>query len=75
MRRLALSTQPIETSTSTDLVDPNGKTWHQAEHRRNGEPLFYIDGASATCPAWVMSTEAELVGIFGEPMTHSAVSQ
>lgn len=56
--------------TSTDLVDPNGKTWHQSEvHTRGGVPLFYIDGAPASCPAWVMSTEAELVGLFGAPMT------
>lgn len=69
-----MTAQPIETPTSTDLVDPNGKTWHQSERTRDGQPLFYIDGAPATCPAWVMSTEAELVGLFGAPMMHAAVA-
>jgi hypothetical protein len=58
-------------TASTDLVDPKGKVWHQSDrHTRDGEPLFYIDGAPATCPALVMSTEAELAGLFGAPMTH-----
>jgi len=55
----------------SDLMDPNGKTWHRSEHVRNGEPLFYIDGAPASCPVWVMSTEAELAGLFGAPMVHA----
>lgn len=67
-----MTAQPIEKpATSTDLVDPNGKTWHESElHRRGDEALYFIDGAPATCPAWVMSTEAELVALFGAPMTH-----
>lgn len=71
-----MTAQPIEKpTTSTDLVDPNGKTWHESElHTRDGKPLFYIDGAPVTCPAWVMSTEAELVALFGAPMTHTAVA-
>lgn len=65
-----MTAQPIEkTPTSTDLVDPRGKIWHRSEKRRlNGEALYYIDGAPATCPAHVMSTEAELAGLFGAPM-------
>jgi hypothetical protein len=64
-----LTAQPIETPTSTDLVDPNGRTWHASGRTRDGEPLYFIDGAPATCPTFVMSTEAELTESFGAPMT------
>jgi hypothetical protein len=49
-------------------LDPKGTAWHRSDTDRAGEPVYYIDGAPASCPSWVMSTRAELEATFGAPM-------
>ncbi|MEC3995075.1 hypothetical protein VSR01_16640 [Actinacidiphila sp. DG2A-62] len=49
-------------------MDPKGTVWHRSDTDRAGEPVYYIDGAPASCPSWVMSTRAELEATFGAPM-------
>lgn len=64
-----MTAQPTQPPTDGDLLDPNGHIWHRSNTDRAGESLYYIDGAPETCPAWVMSTRAELEATFGAPMT------
>lgn len=64
-----MNAQPTQPPENGDLLDPKGNVWHRSATDRAGEPVYYVDGAPATCPVWMLSTRAELEETFGAPMT------
>lgn len=61
---------PENATTSPDLIDPNGRTWHPTDRQRAGHTLYVIHGVDAThVPSLALSTKDELEHLFDAPMT------